>query len=133
MGQGSHLTPAHGFGAHPENINRTGLNRKSFKTFNMKCKEKGIEPLTRNDYYKAVTFLMNLTEEEISAEYKDSKNPQWLRWLINSLRDIKTRDKIMSEYRDWCFGKAEQKIEHTGEIKTDINIMVDGIDLDKDL
>ena len=120
---------AKGFDKNPQNINKTGANRKSFTTFNIKCKEKNIEPLTKKDYYKAITYLMNLTEEEITEEFNDKNNPQWMRWLISSMRDIKTRDKVMSDYRDWCFGKAKQEIEHSGTVETDINITIDGIDI----
>jgi len=38
---------AKGFDKNPQNINKTGANRKSFASFNKKCKEKGIEPLTK--------------------------------------------------------------------------------------
>ncbi|GEM_PF-1275405 len=102
---------AKGFDKHPENINRTGQNRKSFSSFNLRCKERGIEQVTKKVFFETISYLMNLTNEEMKDTLIDKDNPQWLRWLIQDLGDKTLRSKIMADYRDWTFGKAEQKSE----------------------
>ena len=104
---------AKGFDKNPQNINRTGVNRKSFSSFNLKCKENGIEEVTRNAYYSTVSNLMNLTELELQNISSDKDEVQWLRWLIEDLQNKDIRAKIMTDYRDWLFGKAQQAIDHT--------------------
>jgi len=118
-----------GFQSNPQNINKSGANRKSWSGFNLKCKEKGVEPLTKASYFEAVTYLMALSKDELQEEYKDDKNPAWMCWLINSLMDIKTRDKVMQDYRDWAFGRAQETIKHEGKQDQTINIQIDGKDL----
>lgn len=117
------------FAANPQNINRNGRPRKSWNVFNAKYKELGVDPLTKKDYFEAVTYLMSLTAAEMEEEYKDKENPQWLIWIIGLLRDSSSREKVMTDHRNWVFGKAEETINHTGEIKTDLNINIDGVDL----
>jgi hypothetical protein len=110
-----------GFDVNPQNINRTGANRKSFTSFNLKCKENGIEEVTRNAYYSTVSNLMNLTELELTEISNDKNEVQWIRWLIIDLQNKEIRAKIMTDYRDWMFGKAQQSIDHTSDGKQ-INI-----------
>ena len=112
---------AKGFDKNPQNINRTGANRKSFSSFNLKCKENGIEEVTRNSYYSTVSNLMNLTELELNEISNDKEEIQWIRWLIEDLKNNDIRAKIMTDYRDWLFGKAQQSIDHTSDGKQ-INI-----------
>lgn len=112
---------AKGFDKNPQNINRTGLNRKSFTAFNLKCKAEGIEEVTKNAYFSSVGNLMNLMEDEMKAIIVDKSEPQWLRWLIADLGNKAIRAKIMSDYRDWLFGKADSKLTLDGEVKV-INI-----------
>lgn len=101
------------FSVNKHNINTTGLNRKSFTSFNLKCKQNGIEEVTRNAYYSTVGNLMNLTELELQNISNDKDEVQWIRWLIQDLQNKDIRSKIMADYRDWLFGKAQQAIDHT--------------------
>ena len=38
-----------GFDKNPQNINRTGANRKSFASVNRELKKKGIKPIQKKD------------------------------------------------------------------------------------
>ena len=114
------------FAVNKQNINSSGLNRKSFTSFNLKCKENGIEEVTRNAYYSTVSNLMNLTEAELIDISNDKEEVQWLRWLIEDLQNKDVRAKIMTDYRDWLFGKAQQHIDHTTDGKSiTVNIGTD--------
>ncbi len=108
MKKGTENIIGKGFDKNPQNINRKGPPRKSFNSFNLKCKDKGIEPVNREAYFNAVGNVMNLTMEEMKSEMADKNNPQWFIWLIQDLGDRIQRPKIMADYRDWMFGKAHQ-------------------------
>jgi hypothetical protein len=116
---------AKGFNVHPENINRKGTPRKSFSSFNLKCKNEGIEKVDRTTFFETISYLLNLTFDELDKIRQDSTQPQWLKWLIQDLGNKNLRAKLMTDYRDWLFGKAEQKFEHSGKVETaDIPIIV---------
>ena len=104
---------AKGFDKNPQNINKKGRPRKTWTTFNDKCKKKGLGKINRETYFETIENLMKLNEEELLSELADKENPQWIRWLIQDLGNKQIRAKIMTDYRDWMFGKADQKIEIT--------------------
>ena len=99
-----------GFQEHPENINKTGANRKSFSSFNRRWKSEGVEVVSKKEYYNTVGFIMNLTDGELKSEALDEQNPAWIRWLLLDIQKPANRSKIMQDYRDWLFGKAAQDI-----------------------
>jgi len=92
-----------------KNANKKGRPRKTWKTINAELAAKGIEQVDRNTYYETVSRLMNMQQREMMELVAEPDTPQWLRWLCGDLSTKKIRAKIMSEYRDWMFGKAEQK------------------------
>lgn len=98
-----------GFENNPGNINKSGANRKTWRTINKELADKGIEKVDKQTYYETVSRLMNMEQREMMEMVADPQTPQWLRWLCGDLSTKKIRAKIMSEYRDWMFGKAEQK------------------------
>ena len=102
-----------GFQKNPQNINKSGANRKSWSSINKELEKKSIKKVDRNTYYETVSRLMNMQQEEMMDLVQDKNSPQWLRWLIGDLSDKKIRAKIMSEYRDWMFGKAKQEVHVT--------------------
>lgn len=121
---------AKGFDKNPQNINRSGANRKTWTKINKDLASKGVERVSKDVYYEFIGRFMNMTVEEVDKLEHDS--PQWIQWLIKDLRDSKVRSKIMSEYRDWMFGKAEIKVDvKASEWIFDLNMdaLIDG---DKD-
>ena len=118
-----------GFDKNPQNINRKGRPKKSWNAFNEKYKDQGIKPLTKETYYETITILMSLTLEEMDEELKNKENPQWLLWIIGLLKNPSTREKVITDHRNWCFGKAQENVNVTGNVSNDINITIDGIDL----
>lgn len=102
-----------GFRNNPQNINRSGANRKSFATINEALKKKGIQPLTKNELIESYTLIFNATEEELKRIAVDKKTPFALRLIITELNDKTTRSKAIADLRNYMFGQAAQEINHT--------------------
>lgn len=102
-----------GFHNNPQNINRSGANRKSFATINEALKKKGIQALTKNELIESYTLIFNATEEELKRIAVDKKTPFALRLIITELNDKTTRSKAIADLRNYMFGQAAQEINHT--------------------
>ncbi|MGL6039044.1 MAG: hypothetical protein ACRC0E_09200 [Soonwooa sp.] len=102
-----------GFDKNPQNINRTGANRKSFAKVNEVLKKKGIQALTKKQLVEFYTLIFNATEDELKALVADKKQPLALRYIIAELNDKSTRSKAIADLRNYMFGQAQQEIAHT--------------------
>lgn len=105
-----------GFDKNPQNINRTGANRKSFATINIELEAKGIKPLSKGDLIDAYGRIFNSTEDELKELATDKNIPFAFRLLILQLNDKKVRDLALKDYRDYMFGKASQTVVSDGKI-----------------
>lgn len=106
-----------GFGKNPQNINRSGANRKSFATINDALKKKGIQALTKNELIESYTLIFNATEEELKRIAVDKKTPFALRLIITELNDKTTRSKAIADLRNYMFGQAAQEVNHKVEAR----------------
>lgn len=106
---------ANGFQHNPQNINKSGANRKSFASINLQLKEKGIEPLSKTQLVEAYGLIFNSTEEELKVISTDKNTPYAMRLIILELNDKKARAKAMADYRDYMFGKAQQNTDITSK------------------
>lgn len=111
-----------GFADNPQNINKNGAPRKSFTVINEQLKAKGVEVLTKSALIEAYSLIFNSTEKELKLLAKDDETPYALRLIIGELNSTRTRSKALQDYRDYCFGKAQDKVDHTTNGK-DINII----------
>lgn len=102
-----------GFHNNPQNINRSGANRKSFATVNEALKKKGIQALTKNQLLEFYTLVFNATEDELKRIAADSKTPFALKLILTELKDKNTRSKAVADLRNYMFGQAAQEINHT--------------------
>ena len=107
-----------GFENNPQNINKSGANRKTWSAINAGLKKKGLPPVTKETFYELVSRLMNATDEDLNNIQANPEMPRWVKNLIVDLNDPKQRVKMMGEYRDWMYGKAAQKIEVEETVKT---------------
>lgn len=105
-----------GFKEHPERINRTGVNRKVYSQHIQDIKDKGYVAPIKSEYFDMIGLLLAMEENDLKEFAKDTTRPYWIRLIVIDLNDKKTRQRMMSDYRDWLFGKAEQKMEHSGEL-----------------
>jgi hypothetical protein len=99
-----------GFDKNPQNINRTGLNKKLYSHCIDELKKKGYKPPTKTEYFEMIGMIIAMSEEDLKDFTQKKDNPFWLRLIINDLNNKNTRQKMMSDYRDWLYGKAEQKV-----------------------
>jgi hypothetical protein len=97
-------------------INKSGKNRKSFTSFNEKCKEAGIEKLNQSNYLETLSYLVSLTQIEISELANDQEQPLYLRLMIAELTDPQTRGRTIQDFRDYLFHKGVIQTEQTTTI-----------------
>ncbi len=102
----------HGFGANPQNINRKGRPKKSWRTVNDMLQQNGVEKLTKQDLIDGYALIFNSTEDDLEILLEDDETPFALKAMIESMRDKKFRDQALRDYRDYAFGKTAQQHEH---------------------
>ncbi len=102
-----------GFHKNPQNINRSGANRKSFSSINEVLKKKGIQPVKKNELIEFYTLIFNATEDELIKIYQDKKTPLALKIVLMELKDKSTRSKAIADLRNYMFGQAMQEHNHT--------------------
>lgn len=106
-----------GFDKNPQNINRSGANRKTWSSINKELEAKGIKPVTKATYQESVTRIINMTEIEIAEMEADENTPLWMKLLLRRIQS-NGGEKIMAEQLDRIYGKA---------IQTNVNIETDDI------
>lgn len=104
-----------------DNINLNWRPRKLFSTVNAELKEKWITALTKEQLIEAYWLVFNTDEEELRRISLDKTYPFALRLIILELNNKNNRAKAMSDYRDYMFWKAIQKVEWQQE--TTLNII----------
>jgi hypothetical protein len=102
-----------GFDANPQNINRSGANRKLYSTHIKEIRDKGYEAPSKKEYFDMMGLILAMTEDDLKNFAKDTSKPYWVRLIVIDLNSKATRQRMMSDYRDWLFGKAEQKTDIT--------------------
>jgi hypothetical protein len=95
----------------------SGRKPKSFKQFNTLMKERGIEPLSKEDLIEAYSLLLSMDEENIQEIADDDKQPLALRLIISEMTDERTRSSALRDFRDYMFGKALQQIQQDITVK----------------
>lgn len=102
--------------------NPNGRPRKSFAIINKELELKGIKKLSKSDLVDAYALIFNSTEDDLKQIAKDKSTPYALKLIILELNDKKARARAMADYRDYMFGKATDRIDHTTNGK-EINII----------
>ncbi|MCP4763926.1 MAG: hypothetical protein GY870_19295 [archaeon] len=108
---------AKGFDKNPQNINRSGANRKLVSTVTKELNEKGIEQVTSAQIVGLYQSFLNLTEPELKKIVNGKDEPMLNRIIAKSMLDKKGFE-IIEKMLDRAHGKAQNKIEHSGEIET---------------
>ena len=105
--------------------NPKGRPKRTYGVVLDELKKKGYKPPLKEEFFNVVGMLMTMTEEDLEEFAKDKEKPYWIRLLIQDLNRSKTRERIMSDYRDWIFGKAKESVDHTSKGEGVGNIQVE--------
>lgn len=103
-----------GFDKNKHNINRKGQPKKSYTSHIKEIKDKGYSAPTKTEYYDMVGLLLSMDEEDCKEFAQDKERPYWIRLIVLDLNNKNTRQKMMGDYRDWLFGKADSKLTLEG-------------------
>lgn len=104
---------AKGFDKNPQNINRTGLNRKSIASVNLELEEKGFKAAKKQDIIDCYLRLINLDMPELTERIKDEKQPAMIRIVGKAILSGKGFD-IIEKMLDRGIGKADSKLTLEG-------------------
>ncbi len=110
-----HLHPnacSNGLDKNPQNINKTGLNRKTISSVNKELEEKGVTEATPNDIKSCYLRIINLSEEEIKTLSEDTKQPALVNVVSKAIMKGKGLD-IIEKLLDRAIGKAQQHTDLT--------------------
>ena len=69
------------------------------------------ELVSKKSISDVVSILFNMTQAELTEAAKDPEMPFTIRAVIGALLDPKSRQKEIADWRDWLFGRADQKVE----------------------
>lgn len=104
-----------GFDKNPQNINKTGQNRKSFASINKSLREKGITPVTKKELLEAYGLIFNSTEIELLEISRDKECPYALKLILLELNTKATRSRALADFRDYLFGRAKEHRDITSQ------------------
>jgi hypothetical protein len=94
-----------------ETANPNGRPRKQFAQLNIYLKTEGFEPLTKSQLIEAYSLLFSVDEATLRELGNDKSQPYALRLIISQLLDSKQAIQILSEMRDYVFGKVKEPKE----------------------
>ncbi len=93
--------------------NPKGRPKKLYTDHISDIKSQGYRAPTRTEYFEMIGLLLTMEEKDLKDFAKDKSRPYWVRLIIIDMNTKNTRQKMMSDYRDWLFGKAKQEVEQT--------------------
>ena len=102
--------------------NPAGRPKKTYTQHIADIKEKGYALPTTEEYKDMMLLLLAMTEEDLLHFAKEKERPYWVRLIIIDLNNRQSRQKLMSDHRDWLFGKAKQTVEAKDEVEVTHNI-----------
>ena len=105
---------ARGFDKNPQNINRTGANRKLISTINKELSEEGFEIANKQDIVDCYLTLINLPFSKIK-EISDINNDDYpmLYKLVSKEMLGKRGMDMLEKLLDRAIHKPQQNIDHT--------------------
>lgn len=94
-----------GFDKRPQNINRTGANRKTISKVNIDLEEAGATEASKKDITSCYLRLIQLTIPELKAKVKDSEQPALISIVGKAILSGKGFD-IIEKMLDRSIGRA---------------------------
>ena len=110
MGRKDIYKDAKGFDKNPQNINRTGLNRKLISSVNVNLENLGYKEATKNDIISCYLRLIQLTIPELESMVRDNSQPALVRIVGKEILSRKGFD-VIEKILDRGICKPTQYIE----------------------
>jgi len=110
-----------GFNVNPQNINRTGQNRKTISAVNNQLQEAGFEEATQADIVSCYLRLINIDVPELQKMIADATQPALVRIVGKAILSGKGFD-VIEVMMNRAIGKAKQPLNFEGEPQMTINI-----------
>tara|TARA_B110000908_G_scaffold5463_1_gene6966 strand:+ start:3925 stop:4329 length:405 start_codon:yes stop_codon:yes gene_type:complete len=99
-----------GFQKNPQNINRTGANRKSIATVNVELEAGGYKAASKQDILDCYLRLINIDLKELGTMVKDDEQPAMIRIVGKAILSGKGFD-VIEKVLDRGIGKAVQTVD----------------------
>lgn len=96
--------------------NLKGRPKKRYKEHIEDLLAMGYATPTKEEYFDLIGLLMAMEENDLKEFGKDQSRPYWIRLIVQDIENKTARLKIMSDYRDWLFGRTEQKTEIVAKV-----------------
>lgn len=101
------------FAKRKQDINRSGLNRKSIASVNLELEKKGYKAANKQDIIDCYLRLINLDMPELTEMIKDKDQPAMIRIVGKAILSGKGFD-IIEKMLDRGIGKADSKLTLEG-------------------
>lgn len=112
-----------GFQTNPQNINRTGANRKTVSTVILELQKNGAEPVRPKQIVDLFESLLNCTEKELTEIVNDKDQPMLNRIVAKEMLNKKGFE-IIEKMLNRIHGTPTQKIQ-TENITPEIKLIVE--------
>jgi hypothetical protein len=106
---------AKGFDKNPQNINRTGANRKTVSAVNLELEKMGFIEATADDIRSCYLRLINIDIPEIQKMIASNEQPVLIRVVAKAIISGKGFD-VIENMLNRSIGKAQQNIALSGEV-----------------
>lgn len=99
-----------GFKQNPQNINKTGVNRKLISDVNIDLENNGVKEATKTDIVSCYLRLINLPVDELKQAVEDNKKPALIRIVGKAILSGKGFE-VIEKVLDRAVGKANQSVD----------------------
>ena len=113
MAKGHENIVGKGFDKRPENINRTGANRRLISTVNDELEAKGVTAATKGQITDCYLKLINLTMPDLQKIANDNAEPALVRIVAKAILSGKGFE-VIEKMLDRTIQKAVQPVEVQG-------------------
>lgn len=103
-----------GFKQNPQNINRTGANRKTLSSVNKQLEEAGLERVKLSDIIQLYELLFNATEEDLKQLINDKNVAMTIRIVIKEMLSKNGFD-VIEKIIERAFGKVKNDLDNSAQ------------------
>ena len=105
-----------GFQKNPQNINRSGANRKSIASVNVDLEANGYKAASKNDIIDCYLRLINIDLNELKVMVIDESQPAMIRIVGKAILSGKGFD-VIEKVLDRGIGKAKDEVITNGTLE----------------